>query len=1088
MAWPETIDYNQAIQNPGVCFRDKELKQGRSAEDLFGVPRPYAGSFASVYHMTCPGDEMWAVKCFTREVRGLHARYEKISEHLKKRSLPFMVDFDYQEEGILVRGAWYPILKMRWVEGWTLNAFIEEHLEKRSVFEQLAQMWIKLAQQLQEAEIGHGDLQHGNVMLVPRGSSFLLRLIDYDGMHVPLLADSPSAERGHVNYQHPERSENGGYYPEVDRFSHLLIYTTLRALRVAAKTLWGRHHNGDNLLFKKEDIASPAESRLFRDLWNLGDAEVRALAGRTVLATRTPQEQVPKLDTFLEGGLVRLLSAEEEAEVQGLLGLDGKRRKSKLAARVTSAIPPLPASLEIPESGDGLPPWIVPEAVPVNPPPADTAGTVDAKALVETSQGPAVRPLTVVPIPVKEGPVSPATGPVFKVVEVPDDTPSRRELSVVHPVELHPEKKSSPAAQEPPSQPDSDDPSPDDSDPDETEDSDRRSRHLVVVGSALGVVALIGLGIAIWKMSEAGAGDGGSGPPSVVESQPTLETPGTVIFRAGDDHIFNVRVKRNGSDKLLRIAVENLPRGIQLDQSVVLLEPNQSVTQLRLSTPRLKDSIDALARIKLFDEGGSVLQEIPLALQVTPSPLPTLAPVEVNITLKPGQDETLSFTVDRKGWTEALNVRIKENELPGSITQQPQVVSGNNNHLPLTLRVKPFAIPWSNVVTLELLLQNEVVDHRDVALEIRRAVSANTGPVENPVTVRPPTLVLPPAPPAPAKPPTEGPTREVKIVTCDQVEIHGTFYQAASARRPCVLLVQTPGRRRDEESWVRLARELQRKDYAVLTFDFRGQGESTNVIPRVFWYQSHNLLLHAVSQARSATTIDATTFPPPYLPNLVNDIAAARQYLDERNDLGEVNSSQLLIVGAGEGCILATLWLASESFRQEIVTGPGRPRPSGTPELSRVWGAVMVGTPGRLGGLPVNLVSWLQKATAQSTPIAFLYGERNFQESVVAQQLSQLANSTRSGADWRLGRSVPSAAQSGQDLLDGNEETIKLILEGLADIQTQRDGQEWQTLNPGRKAYSWIVPSPAGPVSFTAKQANSTSLLAVPFSKLGLHR
>jgi hypothetical protein len=258
---------------------------------------------------------------------------------------------------------------MRWVEGWTLNAFIEEHLDRRSVFEQLAQMWIKLAQQLRDADIGHGDLQHGNIMLVPRGSSFLLRLIDYDGMHVPLLADSPSAERGHVNFQHPERSENGGYYPEVDRFSNLLIYTTLRALRVAAKTLWERHHNGDNLLFKKEDVTAPDTSRLFRDLWNLGDPEVRALAGRTLLASRVPQEQVPPLDSYLEGGLVRLLSPEEEAEVQGLLGLDGKRRKSKLAARVTSAIPPLPAPSNSPRPETDCPRGSSRRQSPSPPPP-----------------------------------------------------------------------------------------------------------------------------------------------------------------------------------------------------------------------------------------------------------------------------------------------------------------------------------------------------------------------------------------------------------------------------------------------------------------------------------------------------------------------------------------------------------------------------------------------------------------------------------------------------------------------------------------------------------------------------------------------
>ena len=38
-------------------------------------------------------------------------------------------------------------------------------------------MWVRLAQELVDAQMGHGDLQHGNVMLVPRGQTLALRLI-----------------------------------------------------------------------------------------------------------------------------------------------------------------------------------------------------------------------------------------------------------------------------------------------------------------------------------------------------------------------------------------------------------------------------------------------------------------------------------------------------------------------------------------------------------------------------------------------------------------------------------------------------------------------------------------------------------------------------------------------------------------------------------------------------------------------------------------------------------------------------------------------------------------------------------------------
>ena len=46
---------------------------------------------------------------------------------------------------------------------------------------------------LRSADVGHGDLQHGNIMLVPvpEKNAHALRLIDYDGMYVPSLADKP---------------------------------------------------------------------------------------------------------------------------------------------------------------------------------------------------------------------------------------------------------------------------------------------------------------------------------------------------------------------------------------------------------------------------------------------------------------------------------------------------------------------------------------------------------------------------------------------------------------------------------------------------------------------------------------------------------------------------------------------------------------------------------------------------------------------------------------------------------------------------------------------------------------------------------
>ena len=129
MPWPLSQDYNEAIQNAATSFSDPELKRGEVVTNAMGLPMPCSGNFADVYAVTS-GPRKWAVKCFTRQIPGLKERYAAVSAYLKQNALPFMVDFSYLEQGIRVRGAWYPILKMQWVEGFALNQFVREHADQ----------------------------------------------------------------------------------------------------------------------------------------------------------------------------------------------------------------------------------------------------------------------------------------------------------------------------------------------------------------------------------------------------------------------------------------------------------------------------------------------------------------------------------------------------------------------------------------------------------------------------------------------------------------------------------------------------------------------------------------------------------------------------------------------------------------------------------------------------------------------------------------------------------------------------------------------------------------------------------------------
>lgn len=312
MNWPHSDDFNEAVQNPHLSFADPDLRGGQPCTNALGLPTPSSGAFADVYQFTgADGHTQWAVKCFTRPVADLAIRYAAIFRHLDHLHLPFLVPFTFQAQGIQVGGCWYPIVKMEWVEGLLLNEFVRDSLDKSSRLEALFAIWSRLLGSLQEKEIAHCDLQHGNVFLVPgrKTSSLAVKLVDYDGMFVPDLAPCPPAEVGHPAFQHPQRAQIRAYGPEVDRFSALVVATALRCLLVGGQELWRRHDNGANLLFREADLAHPEASALFRELAQLDDALARNLVATLAQGCRGALDLVPPLQAILDAKPLRLAPA-----------------------------------------------------------------------------------------------------------------------------------------------------------------------------------------------------------------------------------------------------------------------------------------------------------------------------------------------------------------------------------------------------------------------------------------------------------------------------------------------------------------------------------------------------------------------------------------------------------------------------------------------------------------------------------------------------------------------------------------------------------------------------------------------------------
>jgi serine/threonine protein kinase len=296
---PTSSDYQDAIQNPKSCFDHPELQRSRPEVDKLGLPRPFSGSFAVVFPVTL-GNKKWGVRCFTTYHPDQELRYERISQHLSQHPLPYTVPFEFISRGIKVRGNWHPILKMEWVDGESLLKYVEKNLDKPQEIQKAALQFRKLTCDLKGIGIAHGDLQHGNIIMV----NGCFRLVDYDGMFVPGLEGLQSNELGHPNYQHPKRTSKD-FGPYLDNYSAWCIYVSLMAL-AADPGLWHRIGAGDeHICFRKRDFEDPDSSPVIRALEEVRDDDLRKLVDLFKSIIYCPELRlIPSLDGIQLPGTV----------------------------------------------------------------------------------------------------------------------------------------------------------------------------------------------------------------------------------------------------------------------------------------------------------------------------------------------------------------------------------------------------------------------------------------------------------------------------------------------------------------------------------------------------------------------------------------------------------------------------------------------------------------------------------------------------------------------------------------------------------------------------------------------------------------
>jgi alpha-beta hydrolase superfamily lysophospholipase len=356
-------------------------------------------------------------------------------------------------------------------------------------------------------------------------------------------------------------------------------------------------------------------------------------------------------------------------------------------------------------------------------------------------------------------------------------------------------------------------------------------------------------------------------------------------------------------------------------------------------------------------------------------------------------------------------------------------------------------------------------------------------------------------------------SKRVHFPTYDEVELSGTFYRSAPAagkkdKDAVVLLLHdfraAKGGGSHQDGWNHLAGRLQKEGYAVFSFDFRGFGDSKSVSPK-FWRFGANTRLKGASSRQPPASIDQKDFPPSYYLTLVNDIAAARTYLDVLNDAGEVNASNILVIGAGQGATLGALWMASECRRQKDnqsdrlllnMTPQFRTldEPEGNDLAAAVWLTIYPSLEGRLLSKPLTN-ALVDTAKTARIPTYFLHSKNDEKAAALAtfhMNAISMENGKKVEQKGVKDKAVPGAGDlAGSKLLGERLKTTDFILDYLNRVIEDRGSRVRKDRQDQKYAFCWTMPWPsarnirARPL---AKMPGEPVTRFIPLDVLGLTR
>lgn len=300
---------------------------------------------------------------------------------------------------------------------------------------------------------------------------------------------------------------------------------------------------------------------------------------------------------------------------------------------------------------------------------------------------------------------------------------------------------------------------------------------------------------------------------------------------------------------------------------------------------------------------------------------------------------------------------------------------------------------------------------------------------------------------------------KVKFETVDGVEIRGTFY-TGKGRAPVVMLLHAYENHSRAKEWIGLADSLQKAGYSVLAFDFRGHGESLTIDPGTFFKFTPNAAgMKNAKAVHTRGTLEFKDFKPEYRNILVNDIAAAKAFLDRKNDTGACNTGATILIGAEEGATLGAIWANSEMYRYRLVPNmfmgmmPDK-EPEGRDLCACMW--LTISPKLGVGSHSFSLAKTLYLAGAvQETPMLFLHGDNDTEGKKRAMELWNYLKDKKVKGKPKFTKAIgiPETNLTGSALLKTSG-ADKAVIEWLDEVVVAK-AKEWQERDFRKTQYVW---------------------------------